>query len=359
MEEKKTKVDLKDIIFKPDLLNLTNDDIEEILKDLEIKPEKDIDKVDYLYEMKNLLFNNDKVRDSVKNKIFAGRTSVKWYTFKVDSEAERETIKQNLESASNYYNDIYNLDVSNLQSPAKYTCIKNGENNYIMRIMVPTGTKTIGSGMNLQRYTNISNIVVIIDLSNQYIEIRASNYIAKRIIDYITGSLSIKNVIEADLLKRYNGSIEKFKNSLCNGRFTETLGAPDLDITLTKEKSELLANILQIIDDYFMDKSIEDLENQLSNIDIDTEGIPFTQLLLAGMSKIGMGMREDVNDDLSCQTLYKAFKLYITEHKGFINFSTTEDGPIYTIQLGITTKSISFRSSVTEDVIEYIRNKIL
>ncbi|KPU45798.1 hypothetical protein OXPF_05870 [Oxobacter pfennigii] len=353
------EMEIKDIVVMLDFSNLTRDDIDKIYEDMEINPEENIDKIEYLYEMKDLLFASDTVRDYIKNKVFAGRKSVKWYKFKADTQDEVDRIKQSLESDTNYFNRVYKADTSTLTSPEKYTCINNGENKYIMRIMLPTGTKTITNGVGINKFKTINNVVVIVDLTEKFIEVRASNKDAKRIIGYLSGTLSLENVIEVDTLSRYNGSIERFKDSLLNGRFTETLCAPDLDIVLTKDKSELLANVLGILDEYFIDKDLEKVSQQLSEIDLDTEGAPFTQLLLAGMSKIGIGIRDDIDGDLSSQSLYNAFKMFVTEHKGYINFSLVEDGPVYTIQVGIVTKSISFRSSVTEDVIEYIRGKLL
>lgn len=61
------------------------------------------------------------------------------------------------------------------------------------------------------------------------------------------------------------------------------------------------------------------------------------------------------------QALYSLLKENITENTSYIKFDMKHDKGFHTntIQIGKTTNSITFRNSVTEDDIEYIRQKVI
>lgn len=197
----------------------------------------------------------------------------------------------------------------------------------------------------------------------KYIEVRSDSVSARKIVNNIISPLLEKEISEVSVLRRYNDSLESFRDSLNNGKFIDVTSKPDLDIMLTKENNELLVNTLKALDEYFINKDIENLKTELLEVELGTEDIPFTQLFLAGLSQIGMGTRVDIEEDLTDQSLYGILKSYMTNQRGFISFTLENESGFknsYTIQVGIkTTNSISFRSSATEEAIRYIRNKIL
>ena len=72
-----------------------------------------------------------------------------------------------------------------------------------------------------------------------------------------------------------------------------------------------------------------------------------------------MKIRNDSQRDVSKQSLYKILQDNLIEDSSYIRFSIVPNGAQYTMQVGMKTNSIVFRSSVTEEVINYIRNKII
>ncbi len=72
-----------------------------------------------------------------------------------------------------------------------------------------------------------------------------------------------------------------------------------------------------------------------------------------------MKIRNDSEKDMSNQSLYTVLKDNFIEDTSYIKFKNIPNGPEYTMRVGIKTNSIVFKSSVTEEVIEYIRGKIL
>lgn len=355
-------MEIKDIIFAADFLNLTKEDTDKIINELELSIDDSIDIKNHLFNIKNQLFENNSVSSQIRNKIFAGKTSVKWYKFDFE-ESEKLDIVQKIESESNFYNLLYPIDTSEINSPMKYTCIKIGNDTYMMRIMNPSGSRIVNDGRVINKIKSVNNITVIINLNEKYIEVRSDSTSAKKIINNIIGPLLEKEITELSVLKNYNDCLETFRNSLNNGKFIDVTSKPDLDIILTKAQNELLVNTLKALDEYFISKDIENLKDELLEVDLGTEEIPFTQLFLAGLSQIGMATRIDIEEDLTNQSLYGILKSYMTNQSGFINFTLEDESGVphyYTIQVGIkTTNSMSFRSSSTEESIEYIRNKIL
>ena len=359
---KNSQKEIKDIIVYADFLNLSNTHINEIINKLNIDIPQGIDPRVYLYSIKNMLFNNDEVKKIIENRIFAGRTSVKWYRFNYKNISIDEII-ENLESAENYYNDMLEANTNNLHFSGKYTCIKKGDNSYIIRVMVPTDIKISGNRIIYDKITTVSNVYTEVNLERKIIEIRTSGRNAEKIIEDIYAPLGFENIVEIDILGRYNGDIEVFKNSLNKGKFIDVTSKPLVNIEITPEINQLLVNVLQSIDNYFLTNNIEKLNEELHNInfneiisDIELDNIPFTQLLLAGMSTIGMGTREDIQEDLSNQPLNSLLKEYMNNQSGFINFILECDSKSYTIQVGVTTNSINFRTYSTEECIGYIRN---
>ncbi|GAA0076212.1 hypothetical protein UT300005_05900 [Clostridium sp. CTA-5] len=348
---------LNEIIAYSDFKNLTKEDIDKIVKKLEIN-DIDDDKKHYLYEIKQLIYRDQELNELIENRVFAGRTSLKWYKLLIEDSQIMEIVEK-LESNENYYNAIDKVNTNELSDMHKYTCMKLGNNKYIIRLYVPTGQKTVDNGLELKRIKTISNTTVIIDLNEKLLEVRSSSKYADKIANSICDYLHIINHDGKRILGNHSNSLEKFRDSLNNGKFIDTTSIPDENIELTSSENQLVVKTLESLDEYFIDKGLDKLINSLN--DMNPEGTPFTQLLLAGMSKIGMAVKPNADDDLSQKSLYKLFKGYMTDYSGYITF--TLPGDIheirYTLLVGVKTNTISFRSSVTEEVIDYVKSKIV
>ncbi|ANP69013.1 hypothetical protein GTH52_06915 [Clostridium tyrobutyricum] len=358
-------MEIKDIIVKSDFINLTNQEIDKIIKILDIELNDKEDPRQRLFDNIDLIFKDNKAKDVLLSKIFAGRKSVKWfkiiYVGNDNIENYKDLLIKKIESDEYCFDKIKSINNKSLESPSLYTCIKLDDNKYIMRFMIPCGTKTYNDGQDYSKFKNINNVVVIVDLNCEYLEIRTNSKDATRIANQLMDTFKAMyvSIRDLDVLKNYNGSLEKFKSSLYNGNFAQSLSIPDKNLKLTEENNELLVNMLIVIDDYFGDKDIKKFNDKVQALNIDTDGTPFTELLLAGMASIGLKIRKDCEEDLSKQTLYNVLKKYITNYSGLIKFSDSPVGEIYTISVGLKTLSIFFKSSVSEKTIKYIRQKVL
>lgn len=143
----------------------------------------------------------------------------------------------------------------------------------------------------------IKNVIVKIDIENCWVEIRANNERSKKVVKISEQTLGLKNLKLVKILNNYD-DINDFKSSLIDGFYLNY-----------KDGKKLLS--------------------KLEKLDYDTEGLSLGAILLVGVDSMGMKIRNVI------------------------------DGPLYTMQVGLRSNSIVFRMSVTEDVLEYTRNKIL
>lgn len=268
----------EDIIVYDDLKNLTNDDLEKLVNRANIEVNNEIDLRSYCYEIKNIFYKDEITKNIIENKIFAGKLSIKWYKIRFYNQENKKEVKRNLESERVGFNTILDIDTQNLETSKIYTTINIGPGKYMMRIFVPSGYKTISNGYNTEKRRNINNVIAIIDIDRLFLEIRTNYKDANKIKNVICAVLRIDEVQEIDVLYKYNNDIERFKDDLFKGRFTETASIPDGNITLTREENEVLVSVLNSLDDYFISKDIDSLCEELKKIDMSTNDIPFTQL---------------------------------------------------------------------------------
>lgn len=351
---------LQDVVCKSDFRNLIKDDIDRIKKELGIVTTKEIDDYNHLFDIKGTIFENSTCKRLIESKVFAGRTSIKWYKLNQTSEESKQNLIKALESEENFFNRINNISSNDVINMVKYTCIKKNDGVYMIRILIPTGYRTIATGLDTIKHRNIRNVVAYIDIEHNYLEVRAGCKEAEKVARYLLGSLGVVDYSEYKVFGNFSSSIENFKDSLYGGRFIDMSSIPDQNIELTDNQSEMLADTLGILDEYFisqdLDKFIQDIQDKV----FDTNGTPFTQLLLGGMASIGMVVRKDQRQDLSSQSLYKCLRQFITTHAGYIEFEyPLASSNMYTILIGISTNNITFRSSVNEETIEYIRRKVI
>eukprot|EP00828_Plagiopyla_frontata_P001228 TRINITY_DN0_c4124_g1_i6.p1 TRINITY_DN0_c4124_g1~~TRINITY_DN0_c4124_g1_i6.p1 ORF type:complete len:165 (+),score=14.95 TRINITY_DN0_c4124_g1_i6:1-495(+) len=134
---------------------------------------------------------------------------------------------------------------------------------------------------------------------------------------------------------------------------------PSEETDLTEADGVAIASIIQAIDEYFDDNDGTKLLSTLEEMDYNTEGLSLSSILLAGIDNVGMKIRNNSERDMSGQSLYTILKDHLIEDSSYIRFAIVNGGTKYTMQVGLKSNNIVFRSSVTEDVISYIRDKVL
>lgn len=350
-------MDIKNILLEKDFDRLSNDDISKLSELLEANLSTNASR--YLYNQKDFIFSHNKeAREYIFNKIFCGKLAVKWYTINGLDNTKKDIIKNKI-NTKEYYENILAIDPNILQSVKCYTCVLMESDRYLFRFLVPDGEVSEDNGMMIERRRKNKNVIVVIDLEDNFIEVRSDYRTANKVITQLRNDLELDGIEEHHILTHYGVNIEKFMNALEEARFRNVKSIPTKNVELTADDTSELVHILETLDEYFINNNAEKLLSEMQSIEFETEGLMFTQLLLSGMEQIGISVRKDCIEDMCSQPMYRLLENYITNQSAYISFKNINDEQFYTIQIGFKTNSINFRSDVTEDVIEYIRNKEL
>ncbi len=348
---------LKNLYTQVDFLNLTAEDISNLTKLLDIEIPEEKDKYQYLFDEINLIEDNQEASNIISNKLLAGQVTVKWYKYSYGEQINKDKLREKLESEELGFN-VYAGQRLALNIKNDIIGIISEGSIYTLKVFIFDGYKRSNNGIESKREEIMKSITVKIDIENCWVEIRASNESCDKVIRVLESKLGLVNLDGVRILNNYN-DISNFKNSLIDGFYSNYKAAPSQIVKLAEEDGIKIANMISIIDNYFENKNGELLLSSLDELDFDPDGLSFSTLLLAGVDSLGMKIRNDSEKDMSNQSLYTVLKDNFIEDTSYIKFKNIPNGPEYTMRVGIKTNSIVFKSSVTEEVIEYIRGKIL
>ncbi len=349
---------LKQLYTQANFLSLTNEDIVMIQEHLDLNLEDEEDIYKYLYDNMNTLEQNPEVDEIISKKLLAGQCTVKWFKYEYNDEFSKEVLKEKLESVDIGFNANINQRGQQDNIDNIVSIIKEGT-QYIIKIFIQDGYKRINNGLESRKELFIRDVVVNINIDECWVEIRAKNNQCKRIEQILSEKVGLKELKEVELLSNYHNDVNEFKNSLYNGFYLHYKAMPSEVIELTQDDGIAMVKIINSIDEYFNDNDGNKLLERLQTISLDIEGLSLVSILLAGIDNMGVKLRNDSIVDMSEQSLYTVLKDHLIEDSSYIRFSIEPNGALYTMQLGLNTKNIVFRTSVTEEVISYIRDKVL
>ena len=363
-----------DIIYLPDIAGLPKYVLEDAATTFDIPNDNSLNLAIEIYER----INNDmdvfnKISHFIIPYIFAGRTSVSWYPIKIIN--KEETILE-LITKEIGFNPLLQknprcitINEENISvEPQIIGGIKLNEEgtSYLLRLIFRSESRRKLSGLSVTSESITSFVTVIINEQDEFLEVRGSDRVSRKIQQYFGKLLEgkIEPFERKNVIAPFGSSIESFADSL-GGKLIETISITEEIISdLTEEQAIAIGNILVAIDDYFLTGDLSKLEEVLHNsrlcFDKETEdylSVPFTAIVLAGMSRLGMAS----NDELREQPLYKALQPYLQHQGGFLQFPFIEGGvkSYYTLKVGLTTNTIYFVTPSTEKSIKFVREKIL
>ncbi len=354
-------LDIKDILLKRDFIKLNLN----TLKTMGVILGKSYETTEELYEDRENIYSNDDAYNLLKSKIFACKTSIKYWSIgPVDNEENIEILKHIIESWDFYNkNNIKDLEPNiknnSLDIPTAYTCIKVEEKIYLLRFIVPCGSKRNDDGVSNEKIKQYKNVVCFINIDKGYVEIRTEPTYADRIKEVLTYRHNLKGIANIAILRHFNNNIENFKDSFENAKFISSKSIPEFDFDISEEDSETLVNVLLILED-FIDNKDESILEDLKNVNFDDNSNGFIPLLLAGLCGIGFSTRKTDCRDISNQPMYKIIEPYLNHQIGKLRVTEVETGDTYSIQISMKRNSILFQSELTnESFIEAVRNKLL
>ncbi len=351
---------LYDLYSEYDISKLSEDDYKEINKKSNI-PDNELSG-QYIYNNLGIIMAEDSSAYIINHKVLAGQVTVKWYTFEYTDTFNQDDLINLIENEIRGYDVPYsNIDINNLKADDIVNIYKD-EGFYIIRIVLEKRKRrNFWEKDELDSQKEI--VTVVLNPSDRWIEVRAKNNYQNRVIRLLENSLKISQNKPVEILKKFNNDINEFKNNLPNSFWFSYKANPQGNIDITDKNRADLVIIINALDEYYKaepgkDRDIKIIE-VLSSIDAEEDEFSFTNTILAGLEDFSLKIRDESEKGIENQGFFSIIKDCVNTKYGYIAFSISEGGKEYTIKLNTTSSSIYFATSVTEDVIEYMRNIIL
>lgn len=299
----------------------------------------------------------------VKNRILAGKTSITWY---------RTTTGDSLRGAKQLIIDNHGFNpfkhfvippIDDLTSEPVLIGAANGdtENEYYLRFIYK-------SGVIRDYYRDMISIpktkicTIYINEENGIVEIRDEPKIAKQVASSLFALIRQSAFMEEHrVLAPFGYDVERLADRL-DGEVIDTSSKPEYLLDdFTQEQAEAIVDILSALDEFFANEDIDILQDNLLRAqEVFGENLletPFTAIILAGLQKVSMGS----DRELRGQPLYDFLRPYLQHQSGFIRFTYPDNGVFqtYTIRVGLKANSIVFVSNATEEVINFVRERII
>lgn len=342
-----------------DFGNLPALSVKEIRKELieQGEIEKEADVREYMYIHRNELAQNPKYERIIQSQILAGIISVRWMKFTYQGFFTPQFLKQKLESDENGFNKDIPTNVDTFRGD-QIVCIWENDAYYTLRVILDLGMKKVPTGIGFVSVPNRESVIVNIDIDRCWVEIRTAYKYIPRVINVLKQSLGMENMEIVKLRDKYD-NVEAFKNSLVNGFYYNSMATPSENIDLSVEVKTEIFTLFELIDNYVVTRDSKVLCSALDDMKLDFGGHTLSRLLLANLGGININTKLKCDKDISESFMYGITKKDIVENGGCIRFSTAEGGAIHTVQVALGTDTFFFRSSVDEEVIAYIREKLI
>ncbi|MCY9765188.1 hypothetical protein M5X06_32025 [Paenibacillus alvei] len=359
-------INISELVLLDDIVHLPKETLKEICTNLNTPEDGSISElVSKIWpQMKESTAKRTQVYESCKARIFGGKTSVSWYKFAEGIQGVKDLIIENTPEF-NPFEEIKIPQRDSISSEPMLIGAATGPNEgeYYLRYMYKVGVtrEIIMDSIELKPRTTTTTLYV--NEVDGYIEVRTdprnSNKIAKSFAQLIKLQIAMEPI---QVTAPFGHSAERFADAL-TGELIDTVGKPNLALDeFTEAQANSVVSILSALDAYFENEDINELQSNLQearqSLGDDFTSIPFTSLILNGMEKVGMGVKER---DLRGTPLYDYLSSSI-EHQGcFIQFPVNEDGinVIHTIRVGLQSNSVFFMSQASEVAIDFVRKCVI
>jgi len=293
------------------------------------------------------------------NRLFCGKTSVTW--FHLSSGASLLGAKGKIISKSDF-NPFEELRVppqEELSATPKLIAAIQGDNqhSYYLRFMYKARTENYYYGLQKMAAPISDVVTVYIDEENQYIEVRSGGVNAKKVAAKVADLISQSITLEQTSLIPNATNLDAFAESL-GGSVIETVGRPEGTINkLSPEEAASVCNILNAVDNYFNNQDTAELVREIEAARVVLgDCCPISQIVLAGLDRVGLGCETDLRRG---NPLYDLLKPHVQQQTGYIKFEYPNTKALHTIRVGLTTNSIQFMTHATENVIKYVRDRVI
>jgi hypothetical protein len=350
---------ITDIIFMSDIVRLPKASLVEICESMNLEISGKT------YELSQRIWDNlsqhqDEALEQCKQKLLAGQTSVVWYRVEEDSLNNLEDVLIQY-CPFNPFQEIRRPNFDELPQDPQIMCAARGinEGEYFVRFIYQDGVRRDVGLTEMQISPRSEVTTVYLNVLTGTIEVRTDAKKASKVISTL-GLLLRQQVNLEQIEAPFGQSIETTAVNL-NGELIDATSKPELILEdFTTQHAETVVNILASLDKYMKTNDINTLEEDLKIInevfDDDMVSVPFAALILNGLDKVGLGGI----GELRGVPLFESLSPYLQHQGAYIRFSDEgDDEKQYTIRIGLTTKSIYFNTPSTENVIKYVRDRLI
>lgn len=351
---------VKSLIFAQDLNKLNNSFLQEICEEMGLQS------TGLSNELTIRIWNafstiSAETLKKIESSIFTGATSLAWY--KTTNESKLIDLKNTLinKLSFNPFEEIHLPDngVDNDPVIIGAADIEN-KNAYYLRLMYKASVNVDFYMSDARQHVKHDIITVYIDVDKDIVEVRGSSKIAKKIVQ------SLANILDGefefkqfDFLEAFDNKLERIADEL-GGQLIDAIGRPNGIVDdFDEQKGEAVVSILSAIDEYYNIGELSVLQESLNNEEIREvlETTPFTLVLLSGLETVGLGSIRELRG----LPLYDYLEKYLKKQKGSILFEHSVSGVVeeYSIRIGVKTKTFKFNVSAPENVLQYVRSKLI
>ncbi|WP_058830692.1 hypothetical protein [Paenibacillus polymyxa] len=357
---------ISQLVLLNDLMHLPKEKLKEICIDLDMTDDGAVSElVSKIWSrVKESQGMRDRIFDASRGQIFGGKTSVSWYKFSDGIRGIKDLIVKN-HPAFNPFETVNMPLREDVSSDPKLIGAAEGwnEHEYYLRYMYKVGvTKEIILDT-IETRPKTSTTTLYVNENEGFIEVRTDPKHAEKIAKNFAQLINQQVVMDpVRVMAPFGFNAEGLADAL-GGELIDTVGKPNLSLEeFTKPQADSVVTILSALDSYFENEDILELQDNLQearqSLGEEFSAIPFTALILNGMEKVGMGVKER---DLRGTPLYDYLKTSI-EHQGcFIQFPVDEEGvrTMHTIRVGMQSNSIFFMSQASEAAIDFVRKRVI
>lgn len=353
---------VKDIMLVQDLFKLTKPILKDIAAYLDI--DTSLNKSELVIRIHHERGNfTEEIISIIESKILATRsTAIRWY--RLGEGLSTEEFRKKIISNSSFdpFNKINPVQEYDVSTTPELLIGSEGlkETGTFLRYIYKSGVRYETTPTNIRPVSKLSISTVYFDSNLGILEIRGDTRKAFDIAEKVAQTLELQITLEP-IDKPFEQEMGKITDSI-NGQLTEATSKPELYFQeFTDEEQKSIADVLKALDDYMRDKDSASLETTLqnaSNTFMQGEAIvPFAALVLSGMETVGMAGSSEIRT----LPLFSYLNPYLQHQGGFIKFPYTIGNveETFTIRIGINTKSIVFVSQVTEDIIDFVRARVI
>lgn len=359
--------EIGDIVFLNDIGKLPKETLEDICTDLTIDTDgtsADLANRVWEYVQNNRGKKNTPIRNA-HNKLLAGRVSVSW--FELEDKDSLKGLKEKIIKESTF-NPFQTTELPNsldiTTEPVLFAAAQGEkETQYFLRYAYRNGVRKHTDFTEVTVVPRSDVATILIDEEVGLIEVRAESKSAQKVASSL--AKLVKQQITLDqkkILAPFGNKVgliaDRLKGEMIDATSKPELIFEDFDAEHTKAMFEILNALNSFFDEDDETELIQRLRQASEIFEDHLLTVPFTALILNGMEKVGM--RTTVGD-LRKQPLYLNLAPHLQNQGGFIKFNHPIGGveKSFTIRVGTTTNSVVFTTPATEEVINFVRNRII